>query len=150
MRSHEAAVLTQAPPPHPEQGQTHHHSVFRRFAQATSKAVGTPAAFCLALGVVLTWGITGPLFHYSDSWQLVINTGTTILTFLMIFLVQHTQTRETTAVSLKLDELIRAVDAARNEMLTVEDLDDEDIDALQVEFQRLASTHTVERGPKKR
>jgi low affinity Fe/Cu permease len=117
----------------------HRYSVFRRFAQATSKVVGTPLAFCLALGSVVLWGVSGPVFHYSDSWQLVINTSTTILTFLMIFLVQNTQTRETTAVSLKLDELIRAVHAARNEMLTVEDLDDADIEALRIEFRQLAT-----------
>lgn len=117
----------------------HRYSVFRRFAQATSKVVGTPLAFCLALASVVLWGASGPVFHYSDSWQLVINTSTTILTFLMIFLVQNTQTRETTAVSLKLDELIRAVDAARDEMLTVEDLDDADIEALRVEFRKLGA-----------
>jgi len=123
----------------------HRYSVFRRFAQVTSKVVGTPLAFCLALGSVVLWGASGPVFHYSDSWQLVINTSTTILTFLMIFLVQNTQTRETTAVSLKLDELIRAVHAARNEMLTVEDLDDEDIEALRVEFRTLALTQSRRR-----
>jgi low affinity Fe/Cu permease len=115
-------------------------AVFRRLAQATSRAVGTSAAFCFALVVVMAWAALGPFFHYSDTWQLVINTGTTIVTFLMIFLVQYTQNRETEAVSLKLDELIRAVDAARNEMLAVDDLDDAQLAALRVEFRQLAAT----------
>lgn len=113
-------------------------NVFRRIAHSTSRAVGSSTAFCAALAIVLVWGALGPVFHFSDTWQLVINTGTTIVTFLMIFLVQNTQNRETESVSLKLDELIRAVDAARNEMLAVDDLDDAQLAALRLEFRNLA------------
>jgi|HubBroStandDraft_2_1064218.scaffolds.fasta_scaffold57524_3 low affinity Fe/Cu permease len=113
-------------------------NVFRRVAHSTSRAVGSSTAFCAALAIVLVWGALGPVFHFSDTWQLVINTGTTIVTFLMIFLVQNTQNRETESVSLKLDELIRAVDAARNEMLAIDDLDDAQLAALRLEFRNLA------------
>jgi low affinity Fe/Cu permease len=113
-------------------------NVFRSVAHSTSRAVGSSTAFFIALGLILVWGSLGPVFHFSDTWQLVVNTGTTIITFLMIFLVQNTQNRETESVSLKLDELIRAVDAARNEMLAVDDLDDAQLDALRLEFRNLA------------
>lgn len=113
-------------------------NVFRSVAHSTSRAVGSSAAFFVALGIILVWGSLGPVFHFSDTWQLVVNTGTTIITFLMIFLVQNTQNRETESVSLKLDELIRAVDAARNEMLAIDDLDDAQLDALRLEFRNLA------------
>ncbi len=113
-------------------------NVFRHVAHSTSRAVGSSTAFCVALAVVLVWGALGPVFHFSDTWQLVINTGTTIVTFLMVFLVQNTQNRETESVSLKLDELIRAVDAARNEMLAIDDLDDVQLAALRLEFRNLA------------
>jgi low affinity Fe/Cu permease len=125
----------------------HPRSIFRRFAQATSDAVGRPATFAIAVGVVLGWAATGPAFHFSDTWQLVINTGTTIVTFLMVFLIQHTQNRETNAVRLKLDELIVAIDQARNEMLAVDDLDDVDMEALRVEFHRLAQKRRASPAP---
>ncbi len=95
----------------------------------------------------MTWAATGPAFHFSDTWQLVINTGTTIVTFLMVFLIQHTQNRETNAVRLKLDELIVAIDQARNEMLAVDDLDDADMEALRVEFHRLAQKRRASSAP---
>src|ERR1017187_9624841 len=113
---------------------------FRRFAHRTSNAVGTPTAFGLALGVVVVWAATGPLFHFSDTWQLAINTSTTIVTFLMVFVIQFAQNRETDAIRLKLDELITAIDAARHSMIAVDDLEDDELRALHDEFQRLAAT----------
>jgi low affinity Fe/Cu permease len=107
---------------------------FHRFAHLAANAVGSPAAFVLSFIVIVVWAITGPAFHFSDTWQLVINTGTTIITFLMVFLIQNTQNRDARAVHLKLDELIRSVKAARNEMVGLEDLSDEDLDRLQQEF----------------
>lgn len=111
--------------------------VFHRFAHATSRFVGTSLAFFVALLVVVVWAATGPLFHYSDTWQLVINTGTTIVTFLMVFLIQHTQNRDAESLQLKLDELIRAVAEARNDFIDLDDLDDDELRALHEEFQHL-------------
>lgn len=116
---------------------------FRSFSQRTSATAGSPLGFGLAVGIVLLWACTGPLFDYSDSWQLVINTGTTIVTFLMVFLIQHTQNRDTRAVHLKLDELLRAVQTARNTMLDLEHLTDAELDRLQAEFAALRE-HTLE------
>src|SRR5262245_60965304 len=110
---------------------------FRKFAQVTSGAVGSFWAFLLALGVVLVWALTGPFFGFSDTWQLVINTGTTIVTFLMVFLIQNTQNRDAKAIHLKLDELIRAVHGARNQLVDLEELSDEELENLQREFQEL-------------
>ena len=110
---------------------------FRRFSHATSIAVGSSAAFACALATVAIWGILGPLFHYSDTWQLTINTGTTIVTFLMVFVIQNTQNRDAQAMQLKLDELIRAVEQARNELVDLEDLSDEDLHRLQLQFEGL-------------
>jgi low affinity Fe/Cu permease len=112
---------------------------FRRLAQAVSTLVGTPAAFGVALAIVLVWGALGPVFHFSDTWQLIINTGTTIVTFLMVFLVQHTQNRETEAIRLQLDELIWSIRAARNQMLDVDELTDDELRALRDEYRRIAS-----------
>jgi low affinity Fe/Cu permease len=113
-------------------------SHFTRFAKAVSRLVGRPAAFAAALLVVLTWLITGPLFRYSDSWQLVINTGTTIVTFLMVFLIQNTQNRDSAAVQLKLDELIRAVAGAHNALLDLEELAEGDVERLRGRYQEMA------------
>ena len=113
------------------------HELFRTFSQRTSGLAGSPIGFGLAVTVVVAWALTGPLFGYSDSWQLVINTGTTIVTFLMVFLIQNTQNRDTRAVHLKLDELLRAVQDARNSMLDLENLTDEELDRLQEEFSAL-------------
>ncbi len=110
---------------------------FRRASHRISLAVGAPWAFGLSLLVVIVWAVSGPLFHYSDSWQLTINTGTTIITFLMVFVIQNTQNRESQVVQLKLDELIRAVLAARNELVDMEDLSDEQLHSLQQEFETL-------------
>ena len=113
------------------------HELFRTFSQRTSGLTGSPVGFGLAVAVIVLWALTGPLFGYSDSWQLVINTGTTIVTFLMVFLIQNTQNRDTRAVHLKLDELLRAVQDARNSMLDLENLTDEELDRLQAEFSAL-------------
>jgi low affinity Fe/Cu permease len=110
---------------------------FRRFAHKASDIVGSPGAFIMGLAVIVVWAITGPVFSYSDTWQLIINTGTTIVTFLMVFLIQNTQNRDSRAVHLKLDELIRAAQAARNSLVGLEDLSDQELDNLQQEFTRL-------------
>jgi low affinity Fe/Cu permease len=110
---------------------------FRRFANTASKKLGTPLAFALAVLVVLAWAVTGPLFHFSDSWQLVINTGTTVVTFLMVFLIQATQNRDATALQLKLDELIRSTRDARNTFAGLEDASDDELKGFQDEFKKL-------------
>lgn len=102
-------------------------SLFTRFANVTASAAGKPLTFILAVVVVLVWGFSGPIFGFSDTWQLVINTGTTILTFLMVFLIQNTQNREAMAVQLKLDELICAIKEANNEVLDIEDRDEKEL-----------------------
>jgi low affinity Fe/Cu permease len=112
-------------------------SWFRKFAQATAELVGRSKAFFLAAAVVALWACTGPIFRFSDTWQLVINTGTTIVTFLMVFLIQNTQNRDSHAVHLKLDELIRANKHARNALLGLETMSDEDLAHLQLEFEQL-------------
>ena len=112
-------------------------NAFRFCSNWISLAVGSPWAFGIASLIVIVWAITGPKFHYSDTWQLVINTGTTIVTFLMVFLIQNTQNRDTRAVHLKLDELLRAVRGARNSLMNLESLSDEELDRLQKEFERL-------------
>ena len=112
-------------------------SHFRRFAQRVSELVGSPAAFVSGLVITIVWASTGPLFHYSDTWQLVINTGTTIITFLMVFLIQNTQNRDSKAIHLKLDELIRAVSSARNRLMDLEHCTDEELANIEAEFKRL-------------
>jgi low affinity Fe/Cu permease len=112
---------------------------FSRTAQWTSKQCGRPLTFGLAAAVIVAWGACGPLFHYSDTWQLVINTSTTIVTFLMVFLIQNTQNREAIATQLKLDELIRASAQARNQLLTVEDFSDTELQRLKESFARVAA-----------
>ena len=110
---------------------------FERFSRWATEWTGSTSAFLLALLSILLWGVTGPLFGFSDTWQLVINTATTIVTFLMVFLIQNTQNRDTKAVQLKLDELIRAIRSARNELVDLEDLSDEDLKKLEEQFQQL-------------
>jgi low affinity Fe/Cu permease len=113
-------------------------SWFTRFAKATSTWAGRPTAFSVALCVILAWGISGPVFGFSDTWQLVINTGTTIVTFLMVFLIQNTQNRDAEAMHIKLDELIRAIDTAHDALLDLEELDDEELDKKRDEYEKLA------------
>jgi low affinity Fe/Cu permease len=111
---------------------------FSQAAQWTSRQCGRPLTFSLAFGIIVVWGVSGPLFHYSDTWQLVINTGTTIVTFLMVFLIQNTQNRDASAVQLKLDELIRVSKNARNKLLTLEDLTEAELDQLKKSFASIA------------
>jgi len=110
---------------------------FRRLAQATAQAVGTPWTFLGAVLIVIIWAASGPSFHYSDTWQLVINTGTTIVTFLMVFLIQNTQNRDAKVMQLKLDELIRATNTARNRLLDMDTMSDAELAQLQKEFKEL-------------
>ena len=110
---------------------------FRNFAKSFSGAVGTVWAFGIAVAVIIVWGATGPLFHFSDTWQLVINTSTTIVTFIMVFIIQNTQNRDSRALHLKLDEIIRAVKDARNSFVDLEELSDEELAKLQEQFKRL-------------
>ena len=116
----------------------HKSSVFTRFARWVSGVSGRPLTFASALLIILAWGITGPLFGFSDTWQLVINTGTTIVTFLMVFLIQNTQNRDTEALQIKLDELIRAAKGARNEVIDLEEMDEAELDAIRNEYLKLA------------
>src|SRR5204863_1592991 len=110
---------------------------FRKFAHNTSLVMGNPWTFAVACLVIVAWGACGPMFHFSDTWQLVINTSTTIVTFLMVFLIQSTQNRDTRAVHLKLDELIRAIRAARNDLIDLEDLPERELDALAARFAKI-------------
>ena len=116
-----------------------HKLWFVRFAQWVSHATGRPLAFFLALATILIWGALGPVFGYSDTWQLVINTGTTIVTFLMVFVIQNTQNRDTAAMHIKIDELIRVTGKARNILLDLEELDDRTLEALRLDYEELAS-----------
>jgi low affinity Fe/Cu permease len=111
--------------------------LFRIFAQKTSQAVGSSWAFILSFIIIIIWAVTGPMFHFSDTWQLVINTGTTIVTFLMVFLIQNTQNRDAKAIHLKLDELLKGVKGARTGLVNLEQLSDAELESLQKEFERL-------------
>ena len=113
-------------------------SAFSRFARWTARAAGHPSAFLMALLVIVVWAVTGPVFGFSDTWQLVINTGTTIVTFLMVFLIQNTQNRDSVAVQLKLDELVRAVSGAHNAVLDLEELTDHELDRMRAHYEELA------------
>lgn len=115
-------------------------SAYSSFAKAASRFCGRPRTFALAMAVIATWLLTGPLFSYSDTWQLVINTGTTIITFLMVFLIQNTQNRDTEAIQIKLDELIRATNGAHNALLDLEELEEEALDSFRRRYQALAAT----------
>jgi low affinity Fe/Cu permease len=114
------------------------HHAFTTFSKWAAHAAGHPWAFCLALAVIIVWGISGPLFSFSDTWQLVVNTGTTIVTFLMVFLIQNTQNRDTGAMQAKLDELIRAIEGAHNALLDLEELDEEEIEHIRRDYRKLA------------
>jgi len=113
-------------------------NLFCRFANYASRALGSASAFCVAIGIVLVWVSTGPLFDYSDTWQLIINTGTTIVTFLMVFLIQNTQNRDSAAIQLKLDEVIRSTQGAHNAMLDLEELNTNDLDKIRGLYRQLA------------
>ena len=115
-------------------------SLFTRFATGASRATGRPATFVLAVAIVVVWAVTGPMFGFSDTWQLVINTGTTIITFLMVFLIQNTQNRDTMALQLKLSELILVMSEAENRFANAEDLTEEELDRLHKELQSRAQT----------
>jgi low affinity Fe/Cu permease len=114
-------------------------SWFTRFAKSAAHATGRPAALGIAASVIIVWGVTGPIFGFSDTWQLVINTGTTIVTFLMVFLIQNTQNRDTEAMQVKLDELIRATEGAHNALLDLEELDEAELDRIRDGYEQLAS-----------
>jgi low affinity Fe/Cu permease len=114
--------------------------IFDTAAQWTARQCGRPTVFALACGIVVVWAVTGPTFDYSDTWQLIINTGTTIVTFLMIFLIQNTQNRDAAALQIKLDELIRVTEAARNRLLDLEDLTEDEMDRVKADLVRLART----------
>src|SRR3954463_9397465 len=113
-------------------------SLFTRFSKWTAKTTGNPLTFALALGIVVIWAVTGPIFHWSDTWQLVINTGTTIVTFLMVFLIQSTQNRDSEAVQVKLDELLRISPGAHNVLLDLEELDEHELQRIRAIYCRLA------------
>jgi low affinity Fe/Cu permease len=113
-------------------------SRFTRFAKWTASATGHPSTFVFAVLVIVTWGTTGPIFGFSDTWQLVINTGTTIVTFLMVFLIQNTQNRDSEAIQVKLDELIRVMEGAHNSLLNLEELDEKELDLIRVNYLKLA------------
>ena len=121
-------------------------SSFRSLSHRVAHAAGSPAAFGIALLLVVVWVVLGPAFHYSDTWQLTINTGTTIITFLMVFLIQNTQNRDSQVVQLKLDELIRAVRSARNELVDMEDLSDEELHRIQHQFEELRKSAELVRA----
>jgi low affinity Fe/Cu permease len=113
------------------------NDAFHNFARKLAVGVGSPLAFFAVLATVVVWSATGPLFHYTDTWQLIINTGTTIVTFLMVFLIQNTQNRDAKAIHLKLDELIRGVKGARNRLIDLEEMSEEELDDLQRQFVKL-------------
>ena len=113
-------------------------SWFTDFAKATARAAGRPAAFVIAVAAILAWAVTGPLFGFSDTWQLAINTSTTIVTFLMVFLIQNTQNRDAEALQIKIDELIRATEGAHNALLDLEEIEGHEFDKIRVTYSKLA------------
>lgn len=113
-------------------------SWFTRFAKSSARAAGRPAAFIVASLVVIGWVLSGPIFHFSDTWQLVINTATTVITFLMVFIIQNTQNRDSEAIQIKLDELIRAVKEADNRLMDLEELEDNQLDEFRVKYEKMA------------
>lgn len=117
---------------------------YSRFAKAASHFCGRPRVFVLAVVMIVVWVVSGPIFGFSDTWQLVINTGTTIITFLMVFLIQSTQNRDTEAIQVKLDELIRATQGAHNALLDLEELEEEKLDAFRTKYQALAESARLE------
>ncbi len=116
----------------------HKNSIFTRFAKRTATLAGKPVTFGLAVCVLIVWAVTGPVFGFSDTWQLVINTGTTIITFLMVFLIQNTQNRDTEAMQIKLDELIRSMRGTREEVMDLEEMDEKQLDDVREEYLKIA------------
>lgn len=114
------------------------NSLYSQFAKSAARICGKPPVFAIAVFIILLWIVTGPIFKFSDTWQLVINTGTTIITFLMVFLIQNTQNRDTHAIQLKLDELIRATNGAHNALLDLEELEEDNLEAFRIKYQQLA------------
>ncbi len=114
-------------------------SIFGRVSRWAAHASGHPRAFLLAVGVIGVWLLLGPVFHYSDTWQLIINTGTTIITFLMVFLIQHTQNKDTGAIQVKLDELIRSMNGAHNALLDLEELEEDELERIRANYRKLAT-----------
>jgi low affinity Fe/Cu permease len=136
------------------QAPAHLNESFRKFALCIARFAGTPVAFTISFSIIVIWAILGPVFGFSDSWQLVINTSTTIVTFLMVFLIQNMQNRDAKAIHLKLDELIRAMKGARNNLMTLETLSEEELELLEKQFTRIAEknrargeSEPVGRGP---
>jgi len=113
-------------------------SIFTRVAGWASRAAGKPVATMLAFGVIVAWAVTGPFFHFSDTWQLVINTGTSLVTFLMVFLIQNSQNRDTEALQIKLDELIHSIEQADNSLLNLEELEEQELDELRAHYCKMA------------
>ena len=128
--------------------------MLEQFSLRATRATGTSTAFVIALAILIVWGISGPLFHFSDTWQLVINTGTTIVTFLMVFLIQRTQNKDALAIHLKLNEIVAAIEGASNRLVDVEDLSEDEIEVLHKHYQKLVAmakhdaklteTHSIE------
>jgi len=123
------------------------NEIFRKFAQATANVVGSSWWILSAVAIVVAWGIAGPIYHFSDTWQLVINTVSSIITFLMVFLIQNTQNRDSRAIQLKLNELLRGVQGARTGLVNLETLSDEDLRRLQMEFDRLGRAKESQQAP---
>jgi low affinity Fe/Cu permease len=120
------------------------HVVFRKVAHYASEKLGSPWAFVIALSLIVLWAISGPFLNFSTTWQLLINTMTTVLTFLMVFLIQNTQNRDAKAIHLKLDELVRAIDPARNSLIDIEDMEDNELELLQTEFKKFRAEKIAE------
>jgi low affinity Fe/Cu permease len=118
--------------------------VFDKFSTAVTKATGSPAAFLIAMSVIIVWGITGPIFNFSDTWQLIINTGTTIITFLMVFVIQQSQNKDTIAIQLKLNELIASSDKASNRLIDIEDLTEDELIVLKKFYVKLSKLSAKE------
>jgi low affinity Fe/Cu permease len=129
---------------------TKSRSWFTRLAKRTAYLSGRPSAFIIAFSTIVVWAVTGPIFGFSDTWQLVINTGTTIVTFLMVFLIQSTQNRDAEAMQVKLDEIIRAIGHAKNELLDLEELEEEDLDDIKQTYQEMARKARGEKKPRKK
>jgi low affinity Fe/Cu permease len=136
---------------------TKSNAFFDKFSSKVAKMTGSSTAFIIALGIVIVWAVTGPIFHFSDTWQLVINTGTTIITFLMVFLIQEAQNKDTMAIQLKLNELIAATKGASNRVLNIEDLGEEDLKVLKKFYEKLGdlsekeplgTTHSIDEAHK--